>query len=230
MRRVATGLFLSSLLFFAPACGGGGSSSTANVRFVQGSIDAPSVDFLVNGTTQQSNMLYGNASSYVSVTAGNSRVQVIPVNSTKPLLDQTLSLADSANETVMLTGPVAQLKPLVLNDGSTTTGGTTGVASVRVVNISTRMGPADVYIIPSGAGLQGETPVSSGLNFDQDTGYQSVNVGTVGADYTVYMTVPGTQSVYISTGPLIFSPEKKQTVIILDGVAGGFTFTQLTDQ
>ena len=178
MRRVATGFFLSSLLVLAPACGGGSSSSTAGVRFVQGSIDSPSVDFLVNGTTQKSNMLYGNASSYVSVTSGNSRVQAIPVNATKPLLDQTLSLADSANETVIMTGPVAQLKALVLNDGSTTTGGTSGVASVRVVNISTHMGPADVYIVPSGGSLAGATPVSSGLNFDQDTGYQSVNVGT----------------------------------------------------
>jgi hypothetical protein len=199
---------------------------------VQGSIDAPSVDFLVNGTTHQSDMLYGNASSYVSVKAGNSQVQAIPVDSTKPLLDQTVSLADSANETVILTGRVAQLKPFVLNDGSTTTGGTTGAASVRVVSISTQMGPADVYIIPSGGTLSSATPVSSGLDFDQDTGYQSVDVGTgtTAANYTVYMTVPGTKSVYISTGPLTFSPSKKQTVIILDGPAGGFTFTQLTDQ
>jgi len=232
LRRVAAGLFLSSLLILAPACGGGSSSATASIRFVQGSIDAPPVDFLVNGTAQKSNMLYGNASSYVSVTGGNSQVQVIPVNSTKPLLDQTVSLADSANETIVLTGPLAQLKPLVLNDGSTTTGGATSVASLRVVNISTQMGPADVYLIPSGGSLQGATPVSSGLSFDQDTGYQSLNVGTGtnGADYTVYMTIPGTQSVFISTGPLTFTENKKQTVVILDGVSGGFTFTQLTDQ
>jgi hypothetical protein len=233
LRRAAIGFLLSSLLVLGPACGGGsGSGSTANIRFVQGSIDAPSVDFLVNGTTHQSDMLYGNASSYVSVKAGNSQVQAIPVDSTKPLLDQTVSLADSANETVILTGRVAQLKPFVLNDGSTTTGGTTGAASVRVVSISTQMGPADVYIIPSGGTLSAAAAVSSGLDFDQDTGYQSVDVGTgtTGANYTVYMTVPGTKSVYISTGPLTFSPSKKQTVIILDGPAGGFTFTQLTDQ
>jgi len=233
LRRAAIGFLLSSLLVLGPACGGGsGSGSTSNIRFVQGSIDAPSVDFLVNGTTHQSDMLYGNASSYVSVKAGNSQIQAVPVDSTKPLLDQTVSLADSANETVILTGPVAQLKPLVLNDGSTTTGGTTGAASVRVVSISTLMGPADVYIIPSGGTLSAAAAVSSGLDFDQDTGYQSVDVGTgtTGANYTVYMTVPGTKSVYISTGPLTFSPSKKQTVIILDGPAGGFTFTQLTDQ
>ena len=232
MRRAVIGLFLPSLLILTPACGGGSSSnSTASIRFVQGSIDTPSVDFLVNGTTHQSGMLYGNASSYVSVKAGNSQVQIIPVNSTKPLLNQTLSLADSANETVILTGQVAQLKPLVLNDGSATTGGTTGVANVRVVNISTQMGPADVYLIPSGGSLSGAAAVSSGLDFDQDTGYQSVDVSSgSSANYTVYMTIPGTKSVYISTGPLSFSASKKQTVIILDGPAGGFTFTQLTDQ
>lgn len=231
MRRAAIGLSLSSLLVLASACGGGSRSSTANIRFVQGSIDAPSVDFLVNGATQNSGMLYGNASAYVSVKSGNSRVQVIPVNSAKPLLDQTVSLADSANETVVMTGPVAQLKALILNDGSTTTGGTTGVASVRVVSVSTRMGPADVYIIPSGGTLSAATPVASGLGFDQDTGYQSVNVGTgTSANYTLYLTVPGTQSVYISTGPLTFAPAKKQTVLILDSPAGGFRFTLLSDQ
>lgn len=234
MRRAAIGWFVSCLLVLTLACGGGGGGATTNagVRFVQGSIDAPSVNFVVDGTTQQSDMLYGNASSYVSVKAGNSQIQVIPVNSTKPLLDQTVSLADSANETVILTGPVAQLKPLVLNDGSTTTGGTSGVASVRVVNISTQMGPADVYILPSGAGLAGATPVADGLDFDQDTGYQSVTVGTGSSgNFTVFMTVPGTQSVYISTGPLTFAAAKKQTVIILDKPSGsGFAFTQLTDQ
>jgi hypothetical protein len=229
------------LFVLAPACGGGSSSGsgTANIRFVQGSIDAPSVDFLVNGTTETSNMLYGNASGYISAKSGSIHVQVIPVNSTTPLLDQTLSLAENANETLILTGPVAQKKSLVLNDGSTTTGGTTTTLSVRVVNISTQMGPADVYIVRSGTNISGATPVAKSLGFDQDTGYQATTVGTgsAGGNYTVYMTVPNTQSVYISTGPLNFSGASstsssgKQTVIILDNPSNnGFTFTGMSDQ
>jgi hypothetical protein len=242
LRRAATGFLLSLLLVLAPACGGGSgsTSTTANIRFVQGSIDAPTVDFVVNGTTENSNMLYGNASKYVSVNPGTSHVQAIPVDQATgkllppALLDQKVSLADSANETIVMTGPVAQLKPLVLNDGTTTTGGTTTTLSVRVVNISTAMGPADVYIVPAGTNLASTTAAAQSVDFDQDTGYVSVDIGTgtTGGNYDVYMTVPGTQSVYIATGPIntSTSTSAKQTVLILDSPAGGYTFTVLTDQ
>ena len=235
MPRAAAAFFVPLLLILASGCGSGGSSGTASIRFVQGSIDAPQVDFVVDGKTETTGMLYGNASTYISVKSGNRHVQVIPVNSTTPLLDQNVSLAENANETLMLTGPVAQHKPLVLNDGSTVTGGTSTTSNVRVVNISTQMGPADVYIVPSGTNLATATPVAKGLAFDQNTGYQSIAVtGTTGGNYIVYTTTPGTKSVSLTTGPLSFSSStsssQKQTVIVLDAPAGGFTFTLLNDQ
>ncbi len=227
MRWAAPVVFVSLILAVAPGCGGGGSSSTtANLRFVQGSPDAPPVDFLVGGTTETSNMLYGNASSYVSVKAGTVHVQVIPVNSTKPLLDQSVSLAGSANETLFLTGPVTQLKPLVLNDGVTTST-TATTNNVRVVNISTQMGPADVYIVAPGVNLASATAVSSGLAFDQSTSYTAL---TQGGNYEVYMTVPGGLTVYLATGPLTFATKLQQTVVVEDAPAGGFTFSVLDDQ
>jgi hypothetical protein len=148
------------------------------------------------------------------------------VNSTKPLLDQSVSLADSSNETLILTGPVAQLKPLVLDDGKTT--GTTSSDNVRLVNISNSMGPADVYIIPAGTSLSSATPVAQGLDFDQNTGY--VGTGSTSGNVDVYLTKPGSQSVYLATGSLNLSVSQKQTIIVLDSPAGGFTFTLLTDQ
>ena len=227
MRRVAS-LFLVVLsLGFAFACGGGGSSAgTANLRFIQGSPDAPPVNYLVDGATQSSNLLYGNASTYASVKSGTRDVQIIPVNATKALLAQTVSLADSANETLILTGPVAQLKPLVLNDGTTT--GTTSSNNIRVVNISISMGPADVYIIPAGSSLGSATPVATALDFDQNTGY--VGTGSTSGNFDVYITKPTTQNVYLSTGSLNLSTSQKQTILILDSPTGGFTFTLLTDQ
>lgn len=227
MRRLASFFLVISALGFASACGGGSSPGTANLRFVQGSPDAPAVDYVVNGTTQSSNLLYGNASSYASVKAGSPQVQIIPVNSAKPLLSQTVSLAESANETIVLTGPVAQLKPLVLNDGNTT--GTSSSNNVRVVNISSTMGPADVYILSSGSNLSGATPVAQGLDFDQDTGY--VGPGSTTGNVDIYFTKPGTQSVYLSTGSLNLSSSQKQTIVVLDSPAGnGFKFILLNDQ
>ena len=236
MRRALSVLVLSTASMLAPACGGGGSSSgTANLRFVQGSIDTPVVDFVIDGKEQSSDLLYGNASSYVSVKSGTRHVQVVPVNSKSAVLDQNVSLAENANETIILTGLAAQSKPLVLNDGSASTGGTSTTFQVRVVNISTKMGPADVYILPAGTSLTGATAVSKGLDFDQDTGYQAVNVaGSPRASYTVYMMAPGTQSVLLVTGPLNFtgtgSSANKQTVLTMDAPAGGFTFSALSDQ
>jgi len=153
-------------------------------------------------------------------------VQIIPVNSTKPLLSQTVSLADSANETLVLTGPSTQLKPLVLDDGTTT--GTTSSNNVRIVNISNTMGPADVYIVPAGTSLSGATPVASALDFDQNTGY--IGTGSTTGNVNVYLTKPGTQSVYLSTGSLNLSVSAKQTILALDSPTGGFTFILLTDQ
>lgn len=226
MRRVPSLLLVIFFLGLALGCGGGSSAGTASLRFVQGSPDAPAVNYLVDGTTESSNLLYGNASSYASVKSGSRHVQILPVNSTKPLLDQSVSLADSSNETLILTGPVAQLKPLVLDDGKTT--GTTSSDNVRLVNISNSMGPADVYIIPAGTSLSSATPVAQGLDFDQNTGY--VGTGSTSGNVDVYLTKPGTQSVYLATGSLNLSVSQKQTIIVLDSPAGGFTFTLLTDQ
>ena len=229
MRRVAS-LSLVVLSFgFALACGGGGgsSSNTANLRFVQGSPDAPPVDYVVDKATQSSDLLYGNASSYASVKSGNRNVQIIPTNSTTPLLAQTVTLADSANETLILTGPVAQLKPLVLDDGTTT--GTTSSNNVRVVNISNTMGPADIYIIPTGSSLSTATPVAKALDFDQNTGY--VGTGSTSGNFNVYFTKPTTQFLYLSTGSLNLSTTQKQTILVLDSPNGnGLAFILLTDQ
>lgn len=226
MRRAAS-LFLVVLsLGFAFACGGGSSSGTANLRFVQGSPDAPQVDYVVDKTTQGTGLLYGNASSYASVKSGNRNVQIIPVNSTKPLLAQTVTLADNANETLILTGPVAQLKSLVLKDGNTTT--TSSSNNVRIVNISTTMGRADVYIIPAGSSLSAATPVAPALDFGQDTGY--VGSGSTSGNFNVYLTKPTTQFIYLATGSLNLSTTQPQTILVLDSPSGGFTFTLLTDQ
>ena len=226
MRRAASLFLVISLLGFALACGSGSSSSTANLRFIQGSPDAPPVNYVVDKATQSSNLLYGNASTYASVKSGNRNVQIIPVNSTKPLLSQTVTLADSANETLILTGPVAQLKPLVLTDG--TTAGTTSSNNVRIVNISTTMGPADVYIIPAGNSLSTATPVATDLDFDQNTGY--IGTGSTSGNFDVFLTKPTTQFIYLTTGSLNLSTTQKQTILVLDSPHGGFTFTLLTDQ
>ena len=88
------------------------------------------------------------------------------------------------------------------------------------------MGAADAYIVPAGMSIAGVQSATVGLAFDKDTGYQLI----AGGSYEVFLTAPGTKNAFLSTGPITINAGQNQTVVTLDGLGGGFTFVQLTDQ
>jgi len=215
---------------FAVACGGGGSSSsgtTQQVRVVMASPDAPPVDILIDGGQVATSLAYRNFTSYTPVKTGQHRIEAIRVSDSASIFQQTVAVGASANLTVLITGPAAMTQGLVLTDASTTsTTVSTGNGYVRVVNASPAMGVADVFIVNAGAGLNGATPASSSLPFNQTTGYQLTAIG----NYQVFMTAPGTTNVFLDTGPLALAQTQYQTVVAVDGRNGGFTYILLMDQ
>jgi hypothetical protein len=218
------GLF-SCITLLSTGCGGGsGTTTTAQLRFLQASPDAPQVNLLIDGASVATNLTYSSATAYLPVKSGSRHVQVVPVSGSSPILDQTLSFASSAKQTLLLTGPVASVQSVVLTDGGTTT--TTGDGNVRVVNASAAMGAADVYIVQAGASIVGVQPVTAALAFDKDTGYEL----TVAGNYEVFMTVPGNTNALLHTGSISLTSGQNQTIVALDGASGGFTFALLTDQ
>jgi len=222
-RRVEIAAIVWATLF-AVSCSGGSSSDTGQLRFVQASPSAPHVDMLIDGITETSNMAYGNSSGYISVKAGARHLQAVPVNSSSPLLDLSVPITNSGHTTVLLTGPGSGVKSLVLTDGGTTS--STGNGYVRVVNASVSMGPADVYIVAAGDGINGVTPAASNLALNQDGGYTLTPAG----NYEVFMTSPGTKSILLDTGPINLTALQNWTLLALDGASGGFTFELLDDQ
>jgi hypothetical protein len=210
-------------MLFAAGCGGGGSS-TGQLRFLQASPTGPHVDLFIDGTAETTNMAYGNSSGYITVKAGSRHLQAIPVNSTSPLLDLSVPIASSGNSTVLLTGPGSSVKSLVLTDGGTTS--STGNGYVRVVNASVSMGPADVYIVAAGSGINGATPAATNLALNQDGGYTLTPAG----NYEVFMTSPGTKSILLDTGPVNLTSLQNWTLVALDSASGGFTFELFQDQ
>jgi Domain of unknown function (DUF4397) len=225
LRRLAwfwLGLLLCVTLFLI-GCGGS-SSSTAELRLLQASPDAPHVGVLIDGTSIAANLAYGNATVYIPLGAGSRHIQVVPVNGSSPILDQTFSFAPSIDYTLLLTGPAASIQPVMLTDGGTTSVLNNGY--VRVVNASTNMGAADVYIVPAGTSIVGVMPTTANLAFDGSTGYQV----TADGNYEVLMTTPGSSKALLSTGPISLTSAQNQTVVALDGTSGGFIFALLTDQ
>lgn len=218
--------FLSCAAGLATGCGSSSSGSLTNaqLRFVMASPDAPQVNVLVDGVVQAGDLSYGNASTYVSVTPKSHNIQAVPVSGGGAIFAQNISFASSSNQTLLLSGPAAGIQSVMLDDTSPTVVG--GDAYVRVVNASATLGAADVYIVPAGSGIAGVMPVTAGLGFDQNTGYQL----TVAGNYEVFMTSPGTSNARLDTGSISLTASQNQTVVVLDGPAGTFTFAPLTDQ
>jgi hypothetical protein len=181
---------------------------------------------LIDGAQVATSLAYTNSTAYLPVKSGSRHIQALRVSNSTSVFDQTVSITTSANQTLLLTGSAAKIQSLLLTDGATNTTITTGNGKVRVVNASQAMGPADVYIVNSGASLAGAKPVSSGLAFDKATDYTLATIG----DYQVFMTQPGTTNVFLNTGALALTQSQFQTVVALDAVGGGFNFIVLTDQ
>lgn len=203
---------------------GGSSSTTGNLRFLQASPTAPQVNLLVAGHSVATSLGYMNATAYISLRSGSQHVQVVPANGGSPVLDTSVNVVSSGNQTLILTGSATSAQSLLLADGGTTA--TTGDGNVRVVNASSTVGAADVYIVPVGSGIAGIAPAVANLAFNSNTGYQLVPVGA----YEVIMTTPGTKNAFLDTGAINLAGDANQTVVALDGTSGQVTFTQLTDQ
>ncbi len=217
------GLFWGAA-FFLSGCGGGSAGQVSTVRLLQASPDAPPVSVVVDGKTVASGLNYGNASGYSSVKPGSHHIQVVPASGGSPIFDQSISFASSSTKTLLFSGPAAGIQLVTLTDGGTTS--VSGSGYVRVVNASSTMGSVDVYLVAAGSGIGGVSPVTAGLGFDKDTGYQVIVAG----NYQVFMTTPGTPNALLSTGPISITAAQNQTLVALDGSSGGFQYTLLTDQ
>lgn len=199
------------------------SSGTANLRVFQGSPDAQHADVLVDGKQVSTDIAYGGNSGYISVNSGSRHVQVVPTGGSAPIADQTLTLASNSNQTMVITGPVASAKTVVLTDAGTTAAA--GDGYMRVFNASNSVGPADVYIVVAGASIVGIQPVVSSMAFDKDTGYKLLPAG----NYDIFLTAPATTNAYLNTGSINLPASANQTVVTLDNNAGGLTYALLTD-
>ncbi|MBV9182239.1 MAG: DUF4397 domain-containing protein [Acidobacteria bacterium] len=213
--------FLWPVLVALAGCGSGGSNG--QLRFLDASLDAANVNFLVDGKSLASNLTYGNINDYTSLKAGWRRIQVVPVNSGTPIFSSNISIGSNTNQTLIISGPVAHLQSDLVSDGGTTA--TSGDGQVRVLNAASMISSADVYIVSAGASLTGLQPVTPSLTYNKDTGYHPVVAGS----YQVFLTAPGTTNVFLTVGPITLTTNQNQTVVILDRISAGFSYTVLTD-
>ena len=190
-------------------------AATAQLRVVHASPDAPNVDVLVDGQVALSNVPYKASSSYVAVPAGSRNLRVRASGTSTVVIDADAPITAGEAYTVLATGTVAGIQPLVLEDDLTLPGA--GNVRVRLVHAAPAAGNVDIYVTAPGADLAAATPTLSGVAFRGFSPYLEVAAGT----YRVRVTPAGTKTVAIDVNNLTLTAGQVRTAVAVDAPGGG---------
>lgn len=207
------GLLLT--IFLATGCG----SSSARLRLMNVYPSQSSLDMLSDNKPIASGITYAAASAYSSVGSGSHTLTVEPSGISTAISSQSVTLGSHSDSTVLATSAGT----VVLAD--TNTAPASGQIEIRVINASSTLRTADVYIVTAGTNISGVNPTVSGLAFESASSYQTLSAGS----YEVIFTVPGQTFAVIDSSSLSFSAGQIRTIVGLDGQSGGFTSAVLSD-
>ncbi|MEM7079185.1 MAG: DUF4397 domain-containing protein [Pseudomonadota bacterium] len=176
------------------------ANSTADVRVIHASPDAPNVDVVAAdnfAAPAVTNLAFPEVTGYLNLTPGDLNVKVVPTGAMMPVvIDADLSLAAATAYSVLAVGDLATIAPLVLVDDIRPVG---TEARVRIVHASPSAGDVDLYVVAPGTDISTVTPNFTGVAFTADTGYVSLAAG----DYDVVVTPTGDTTPAI--GPVTIS-------------------------
>jgi hypothetical protein len=189
--------------------------SQAAVRVVHASPDAPNVDVLVDDATALTNVPFIAASGYLDVPAGARRFRVRAAGTTTTVIDVTPTLAASTSYTVLATGLLAGIQPLLATDDRTAP--PAGQVKIRVIHAAPAAGNVDVYATAASADLATATPVLTNVAFRGISAYLTVPAG----EYRLRVVPTGTKTPVAIDATVTFAAGQVRTVVARDNVGGG---------
>ena len=181
----------------------------------------PSVDVLLDDTEVLSDVPYLAASGYLETSAGDHNLKVNAAGTTTTVIDADATLADGTDYTVIASGLVAEIEPIVLEDDNSAPAA--GNVRVRAIHGAPSAPAVDVYVTAPEADLDAATPVLTNVAFGAVAPYLEVPAG----DYQVRVTPAGTKIVVIDSGALTLASGQVRTAIAVDAPGGGAPFDLL---
>jgi hypothetical protein len=218
LRLPGAGLFCVAIVLTS-GCG----SSTAKVRIINASPGEGAIIATVGGTSVASSLAYATASSYTSVTSGSATLEVEQSSSSTSIIDQSVSLTSKDDYSILIANYSTSVAVVTLTDNNTSP--SSGDANLRIIQAAPALGTADVYVVAPGTSLSSVSPSVSSLSFESASSYLPLAAGT----YEVYFTLTGEKQAYIDSGPLTLSSGDVDSMLGLDGSAGGYTSALIVD-
>jgi hypothetical protein len=203
----------------------GPAPTEARVRVVHASPDAPSVDVLVDDAQVLSRVPYLASSSYLQVPAGTRNIKVNAAGTSSTVINADLPLTEGTDYTVIASGLVADIAPLVLEDDRSAP--SSGNVKVRAVHGAPSVPAVDVYVTAPEADIETATAALTSVPFGAASDYLEVPAG----NYRVRVTPAGSKTVVIDSGALPLTAGQVRTAIAVDAPGGGapFGFLVLAD-
>jgi hypothetical protein len=198
-----------------------GPEGEARVRVVHASPDAPDVDVLLSDAEVLGDVPYLTASDYLDTPAGDQNLEVNAAGTATTLIDTDVSLVDGTDYTVIASGLVEAIEPIVLQDDNSAPAA--GTARVRAIHGAPSAPAVDIYVTAPGADLETTIPLLANVEFGDGADYIEAPAG----DYQVRVTPAGTKTVVIDSGTLALSIGQVRTAIAVDAAGGGAPFDLL---
>lgn len=197
------------------ACGGGGDSSTAQMRLLNASIGYAALDMSVDSTTVNSAVAYAGVGSYADVktSATGTEIQSNSVGST--LASSTPTLAAGSHYAMIAYGSAGSLQTTLLQEDQEAPA--SGKSKLLVLNLAPDAGSMDVYVTGANETLDTASTVAAGIAAGSGSGYVSLNSGT----FRVRLTAAGSKSDVRLDIPSITLPSAGVSTLVLTGSAGG---------
>ena len=190
-------------------------AATAQLRVVHASPDAPNVDVLVDGVAALSNVPFEAASDYLAVPAGARNLRVRAAGTSTVVIDESATVTAGSAYTVLATGRVASIAPLVLEDDLASPAA--GNIKLRLVHAAPTAGNVDIYVTAPAADIGGASPTLSNVAFGVASDYLEVPAGT----YRVRVTPAGTKTVAIDANDVALAAGQIRTAVAVDAPGGG---------
>ena len=152
-----------------------GPEGEARIRVVHASPDAPEVDVLLDDTEVLSDVPYLVASGYLETSAGDHNLKVNAAGTTTTVIDADATLVDGTDYTVIASGLVAEIEPIVLEDDNSAPAA--GNVRVRAIHGAPSAPAVDVYVTAPEADLDAATPVLTNVAFVAVAPYLEVPAG-----------------------------------------------------
>jgi hypothetical protein len=178
MLKILPLLVLAGFAIFATGCG----TDHAKVRVVNASPDALNQDVAVDGKTVVTDLDFGGlspATGYLTVAAGNRRVEFRDTGTTTDVINSTVGFASQKEYTLFAQGKVGDDSIAALLKTDDNSAPPSGNIKLRVIHDAPD-GPAhvDVYVVAPLTDITDVAPTISSLAYQQASDYQTAAAAT----------------------------------------------------